>query len=232
MYNIKKRFTLIELLVVTGLMVLMVSLALPAFSRMTGNNKVDVMTSSVKTALEQAQSTAVSRNVTVAVIFVLDKCDSSIADFAYGGYRLAEVEYTTKDTEKENGTKEPVTGWYFKRWISDSYLNKPDGAAVVAAVEADDTKDKSADDSGKPSKAEEKIDEFIEVNDVEDGIKGKCAVVFKSTGESVNNSMYLVVATADIAAKSGGGAELKKISEDDFRLLRTNQFTGRVDYVD
>ncbi len=232
MYKIKKRFTLIELLVVAGLMVLMVSLALPAFSRMTGNNKVDVMTSNIKTALEQAQSTAVSRNVPVAVIFVLDQCDSSIADFAYGGYRLAEVEDTTKELTNENGEKKPVSGWFFKRWVTDSYLNKPDGAALVAAVVADDAKDKSADDTGKPSEAVEKIDELVEIKEVEDGIKGKCAVVFKSTGESFNESMYLVVANADVAVKAGGGAELKKISKDDFRLLRTNQFTGRVDYVD
>lgn len=232
MYKIKKRFTLIELLVVAGLMVLMVSLALPAFSRMTGNNKVDVMTSNIKTALEQAQSTAVSRNVSVAVIFVLDKCDSSIADFAYGGYRLAEVEATAKELTNENGEKELVSGWFFKRWVTDSYLNKPDGAALVAAVVADDAKDKSADDTGKPSEAVEKIDELIEIKEVEDGIKGKCAVVFKSTGESFNESMYLVVANADVAVKAGGGAELKKILKDDFRLLRTNQFTGRVDYVD
>jgi type II secretory pathway pseudopilin PulG len=232
MYRAKKRFTLIELLVVAGLMVLMVSLALPAFSKMTGNNKVDVMTSNIKTALEQAQSTAVSRNVPVAVIFPLDKCNSDIASFAYGGYRLAEVEITTREVEKENGTKEPVTGWFFKRWISDSYLNTPDGAALVASVKSDDSKDKSGDDDGKPAKAEEKIEEFIEVKDVEDGISGNCAVIFKATGESVNNSMYLVVATADVTAESGGGAKLNKVSADDFRLLRTNQFTGRVDYVD
>ena len=232
MYRAKKRFTLIELLVVAGLMVLMVSLAMPAFSRMTGNNKVDVMTSNIKTALEQAQSTAVSRNVPVAVIFPLDKCNKDVADFAYGGYRLAEVENTTKEVEKEDGTKEPVSGWFFKRWISDSYMNRPDGAALVAAVESDDDKDKSKDDTDKPEKAEEKLDELIDVKEIEDGISGKCAVIFKATGESVNNSMYIVVATAEVNVKSGGGAELQKISEDDFRLLRTNQFTGRVDYVD
>ena len=37
-----QHFTLLELLLVMGLMALMVSFALPAFSRMTGNNKVDI----------------------------------------------------------------------------------------------------------------------------------------------------------------------------------------------
>lgn len=227
MYRAKKRFTLIELLVVAGLMVLMVSLAMPAFSKMTGNNKVDVMASNIKTALEQAQSTALSRNIPVAVIFPLDNCDKSISDYAFGGYRLAEVELKGVEVDGEIKTE-----YYFKRWISDTYLNKTDGAALVAAVKADDSKDKSADDSGKPTKAENKLDKLIKVNDVPDGISGNCAVVFKAIGESVNVSMYLVVATAEVNAKSGSGAELKNISADDFRLLRTNQFTGRVDYVD
>ena len=216
----KQRFTLIELLLVMGLMGLMVTLALPAFSRMAGNNKIDIMTSNIKTALEQGQSTAVSRNCYVAVVFPLAAAEADVKDYNFGGYRLAEV--------KPTGTN--GTDYTFVKWISESYMNKPDGAYIVGSS----TK-KFSPDATDESTTHKKVPSEVKTGNFEkfEGIKGsvpdvdltKCkAVIFKSTGECVNSDMYICIANAD--------ADTLKVSNMyDYRQLELNQFTGRVDYV-
>ncbi|MBO5765857.1 MAG: hypothetical protein J6S24_06200, partial [Lentisphaeria bacterium] len=52
------------------------------------------------------------------------------------------------------------------------------------------------------------------------------SVIFKPTGESVNNEMYLVIASGSVA-----GTTLKTEKPEDFRQLKLNPFTGRVEYV-
>ena len=224
MKRIKNNFTLIELMVVMGLMVLMITLALPAFSKMSGNNKADIMTSGIKTALEQGQSTAVSRNCCVAVVFPSGTPTGSAADYVYGGYRLAEVEASG-------------TSYSFVKWISENYQNKPDGAALVLTAAATD--DAATPASGNSSsdtiketlsisgKNDISYSDFLTVSSLPDGITGNSSVVFKPTGECVNASMYLYIAGADTS-----GTAPANIANNDFRLLRVNQFTGKVDYVE
>lgn len=213
--SIKTRFTLIELLLVMGLMGLMVTIALPAFSRMTGNNKLDVMASNIKIALEQGQSTAVSRNCYVAVVFPNAVSDDEAYSYAYsyGGYRLAEV--TTTDG----------ANFVFKRWISDSYLNKPDGAYLV---EARATVLKAGKDSAAANfngaELNGNVKGFLPADGIDEELKS--SVIFKPTGESVNNEMYLVIASGSVA-----GTTLKTEKPEDFRQLKLNPFTGRVEYV-
>ena len=209
--SIKTRFTLIELLLVMGLMGLMVTIALPAFSRMTGNNKLDVMASNIKIALEQGQSTAVSRNCYVAVVFPNADCHADVREYSYGGYRLAEV--TTTDG----------ANFVFKRWISDSYLNRPDGAYLA---EARATVLKAGSDKAAENFNNAELNGNVTGFLAADGIGGKSSVIFKPTGESVNNEMYLVIASGSVA-----GTTLKTEKPEDFRQLKLNPFTGRVEYV-
>ena len=211
--SIKTRFTLIELLLVMGLMGLMVTIALPAFSRMTGNNKLDVMASNIKIALEQGQSTAVSRNCYVAVVFPNAVSDDEAYSYAYsyGGYRLAEV------------TSTDGANFVFKRWISDSYLNRPDGAYLV---EARATVLKAGSDKVAENFNAAELNGNVTGFLTADGIGGKSSVIFKPTGESVNNEMYLVIASGSVA-----GTTLTTEKREDFRQLKLNPFTGRVEYV-
>ena len=217
----KQRFTLIELLLVMGLMGLMVTLALPAFSRMAGNNKIDIMTSNIKTALEQGQSTAVSRNCYVAVVFPNSDCQKKIAEYAFGGYRLAEV----KSDDDETFT--------FVRWINDDYMNKPEGA-YLAAVQITKLK------VGTDSVGAKFVNSGLKtISGLDDGITGNVAVIFKSTGECKNSNLYFVIASGnvtveDIEKKKDNEAvkpELETTKATDYRQLYLNQFTGRVDYV-
>ena len=222
----KIRFTLVELLLVMGLMGLMVTLALPAFSRMTGNNKVDIMTSNVKTALEQGQSTAVSRNCYIAVVFPISSNKSDVKEFNFGGYRLAEVEPTdTADSETDaNGvTTETSSKYKFVRWISESYMNIPEGAMMVATK------------SGKFTVAPEgvKSGNFGDLlslagttgsGNAGSSLAGCKVIIFKSTGECVNSNMYICIASVNEDS-------MTVPNEYDFRQIFLNQFTGRVDYV-
>ena len=216
--KIKQQFTLIELLLVMGLMGLMVTLALPAFSRMTGNNKVDVMTSNIKTALEQGQSTAVSRNCCVAVVFPLSSSDNDAKDYNFGGYRLAEVSTTDGDN------------YTFVRWISETYQNMPDGAFIVADSKKpkpgknETIKYKDKDNLLSKDIDEAKAENFSQMRSVAGSqLTGCKAVIFKPTGECVNGDMYICIATAD--------ASYTVANKADFREIFLNQFTGRVNYV-
>lgn len=217
----KQRFTLIELLLVMGLMGLMVTLALPAFSRMTGNNKIDIMTSNIKTALEQGRSTAVSRNCYVAVVFPLAAEEADVKDYNFGGYRLAEV--------KPTGTN--GTDYTFVKWISESYMNKPDGTFMTAArsskFTAAGTSVKSENFTGTITVTADDSDPKVDLpkGDLPNVDLAKCwFVVFKRTGECANDDMYICIANAD-------SGTLEVSNRDDFRQLSLNQFTGRVEYA-
>lgn len=214
--KINNRFTLIELLVVMGLMVLMVSLAMPAFSRMAGNNKVDVMASNIKTALEQGQSTAVSRNCYVAVVFPLASDKADVKKYNFGGYRLAEV------------VQEPAgsTTYKFTKWISEAYSNVPDGALMVSD-NSSKTEAYTAIKDAKLTLAAADESNFTKMTSVTATVADfpdKCkAVIFKPTGECVNEDMYICIASADTGS-------LKITNTSDFSFLYLNQFTGRVEY--
>ena len=216
----QNRFTLIELLVVMGLMVLMVSLALPAFSRMAGNNKLDIMASNISTALAQGQSTAVGRNCYVAVVFPNKNCDKAIIEYAFGGYRLAEL----KSEDGENFT--------FVRWINDSYMNSPNGAYLVEVrtTVLKDTTDKDNNKKDAQAADEFKGDGLKSVAGLPDNITGNTSVIFKSTGESVNSEIYFVIASGKVTADTNSNS-LATIEPADFRQIKLNPFTGRAEYV-
>lgn len=220
--KIKQQFTLIELLLVMGLMGLMVTLALPAFSRMTGNNKVDVMTSNIKTALEQGQSTAVSRNCCVAVVFPLSSTDNDAKDYNFGGYRLAEV--ITGEPDKDGEGNNTSCSYKFSKWISETYQNLPDGAFIVADSGSKFTAAKDKAEAANFSKMLSLAGTTGAAN-ADSSLAGCKAVIFKPTGECVNDDMYICIATAD------AGDSYKVANKDDFRQIFLNQFTGRVDYV-
>ena len=222
----KIRFTLVELLLVMGLMGLMVTLALPAFSRMTGNNKVDVMTSNIKIALEQGQSTAVSRNCYVAVVFPISSDKTDVKEYNFGGYRLAEVEPTdTPDSETDaNGVKKETSSKYkFVRWIGEAYTNMPEGVMMVASSDSKFTVAPAKVESGN-------FDDFLSLagttgsSNAGSSLSGCKVVIFKSTGECENGDMYICIASVDEGT-------MKVPNEYDFRQIFLNQFTGRVDYV-
>lgn len=216
--RIKSRFTLVELLVATGLMVMMVSLALPAFSRMMGNNKVDVMASNIKTAIEQGQSTAVGRNCYIAVVFPLTSTKAK--NYNFGGYGIVEVKPSEPDKDGENVTS---SSYKFSRWVSESFTNRPDGALLISDGS-------SKDDTVKAEAMEGNFTELKALagttgsSNSENSLAGCKAVIFKPTGECVNNSMYIYIAAADTSS-------LKVPNTSDFRCLYLNQFTGRVEYV-
>lgn len=217
----KQRFTLIELLLVMGLMGLMVTLALPAFSRMTGNNKVDIMTSNIKIALEQGQSTAVSRNCYVAVVFPLSSTKSELKNYNFGGYRLAEVELS--DPDKDDGGQNTSSSYKFTRWIGEVYTNMPDGAMMIADSSTKFGEAKASAAAGNFSKMLSLAGTTGAAN-AENSLAGCQTVIFKPTGECVNDDMYICIASAN-------SEDLKVANTDDFRQIFLNQFTGRVDYV-
>lgn len=218
--KIKNRFTLVELLVVMGLMALMISLAVPAFSRMTKNNEADVMASSIKTALEQGQSTAVGKNCYVAVIFPLSSTKNNVKAYNYGGYRVAEVVSADPDKDGENVTS---SSYKFKRWISESYTNAPGDALMVADGNSKVTEVSETVKAGNFSKMQALAGTTGDANS-ENALAGCKAVIFKPTGECVNEDMYISIAVAD-------SKNLKVFNTSDFRQLYLNQFTGRVEYV-
>ena len=250
--RVKRRcndFTLVELLVVICLASLLFGIVLPAFSRMVTGSSVDRLASNLKLRLEQTQSHAASSRRHAALILPNGTAGSTgtwkaAAEGAarLGGSRMCYVDTpSTADFSSD-----------FKNWVPDDDWTRPErGAFLIGAYSEDPLKDDGTlkdkgSGAGKISYAESRDGGLVTGDDAAAGTKGKplknignyggasgstrsnCAVVFSPRGQVRNiRETYLVVAEAmDDGGKfifPGGGVH-------NFRVLRVDHITGRVEY--
>lgn len=102
----KSLFTIIELLLVISIAGVMLSVAVPAFSRMIKGSASDIATRELMGKINAARSYAITNETYVALVFPGVSSDSSDFQkrFGYRAYRVCEV------TPKE-------AGYRFLRWI-------------------------------------------------------------------------------------------------------------------
>ena len=234
-------FTLVELLVVICLASLLFGIVLPAFSRMVTGSAVDRLSSSLKLRLEQAQSNAASSRRHVALILPGGSETTWSGDkekaARLGGSRMCYVDTPgTADFSSK-----------FQRWIPDEDWTQPDrGAFLIGVYKADPTKDDGTlkdkgTGSGKISYAESLAGTLPDATSGQDkplkdvkeydgggDTRGNCAILFSPKGSMRNTKeVYLVVAEAMVNGGSflfpGGGVH-------NFRVLRVDHVTGRVEY--
>ena len=116
-FKIKQKFTLVELLVVIGVMGLLMSMAMPQFTKLIVGNSVNRATTEFSSALSYARTYAISkrREVTVRVFIpengrdvkayrleYLSKTDSKYYDI-YSGQKIDKPELNKIDGKKLEG---------------------------------------------------------------------------------------------------------------------------------
>ena len=244
-------FTLVELLVVICLASLLFGIILPAFSRMVTGSAVDRLASNLKLRLEQTQSqAAVSRRHTALILphtpaaapfpapapadSAEVKNEKTKAQAArLGGSRMCYVDNVTLSATP------PAAD--FKSWVPNEEWSRPErGAFLIQAT--DKESDVAAEGSqqavgngtngGLATNIVSTGTPLLTVNSYEGGTaRGSCAVVYSPNGNMRNQKdIYLVVAEAMINGSKlifpGGG----DAGAHNFRALKINHITGRVEY--
>ena len=249
--QVKRRcddFTLVELLVVICLASLLFGIVLPAFSRMVTGSAVDRLSSNLKLRLEQTQSqAAVSRRPTALILpngTDTVWTDSQEKAARLGGSRMCYVDNVNISSSPPSAD--------FKSWVPNEDWTRPERGAFLVRItdtpqysnEDDPTKTKgvaaegglqhvgNGTNSGANTVAAENSTALLTINSYNGGAaRSSCAVVYSPNGNMRNQKdIYLVVAEAMINGSKlifpGGG----DAGAHNFRALKINHITGRVEY--
>ena len=226
------RFTLIELLVVVALTSMLMALGVPAFVRMIRGNKVDECARNIKLGLEQAQMHAASERRYVAVIFPSGSVSDSLKPYRLGGFRTAYVRKKGKD------------GYEFSKWLDTEWRNMPKNA-ILARVGNGAFSTANGDITGCTQTATDDLAGASVLKEIT-GIKddgghaldaGKyTALIFTPYGGVVGSSKYYLLVSEAIVegdaityptANTTGGNRTSN-----YRVLRVNNLTGRVEFCE
>lgn len=114
------KYTLTELLVVMAIMGILLSIAMPAFNRLTQGNKVTAASNNLGGAMGQARSQAILNRKYVAVIMPVTGVP---ARYLFKSYRLC---YVTPPSDISSTT------FTFDRWLEDSIWHFFPAGTIIA----------------------------------------------------------------------------------------------------
>ena len=211
MYIRNKRFTLIELIVVIVLMGMLLTLALPAFSRMAVGSTVEAGLRTFSAKLTQARQVAITEHQYVALIMPDEEDLGDDNSHNYSCYRVAKV--------KRSGESD----FTFSEWLDGSSWNYlPNGAYIQIREGGCDIKiDGIFDTANQQIKPLETIDEK--------GQAGRYvkAIVLQPNGIPIS-SISGPVPEIKIGEGYWSGTKLDDRGKDNnFFTIKLNKFTGR-----
>lgn len=240
------KFTLVELLVVICIASLLMGLVLPAFNRMVTGSAVDRLASNLKVRIERAQAHSASSRRYVALMLPNGSdwsTDTHVKNSRLGGSRMCYVDDVKIEGEGEN--KEYTA--QFARWVPDEDWITPERGALLVAVSSSDPVDAAGNlDSSvtyikhgkemtgsivngskeaKPLKKTKgvKFSSSEGEKDVSDS-----AIVFSPRGGVRSTAdVYLVIAEAMV---DSGNVLYPGGQINNFRVLKINRLTGKVEY--
>ena len=97
-----KHFTLIELIMVMGVMILLASIAIPAYSSLFSGRKTTLAANKVGAAIMTARAHAVSSKTYTAILFI----KVALADKGYTCFHMAEVYHNSDSSD-----------YLWRRWV-------------------------------------------------------------------------------------------------------------------
>ncbi len=233
-----RHFTLIELLVVVGIMLVLLGVSVPAFSRIVRGRSVDNASRMVSSQLMLARAEAVSKRRYVAVI--MPGHNFSAPDdgnpYCYGSFRTAWVEY---DEANDNYT--------FDGWVEGTSWTFLPLGAVIAYIDYDQTEPSSmkydeSDDiyelrgdenwftGGKNSKDESGNVEEESGTVMIDGQTQSAevrAVVFAPNGRCVNKVHITLIE----GVVSSGSKAIESANEHNIHVMEVSRLTGQLKYL-
>lgn len=169
----KSHFTIIELLLVISIAGVMLSVAVPAFSRMIKGSASGIAVRELMGKINAARSYAISNGTYVALVFPGDSGDNSDFQkrFGYRAYRVCEV--------APDGT-----GYRFLRWIPGENWQYFPGGILLGYGTEDEPPVKAKNDDEKTADGTEIIHPDLSCN-----IGGRS---YSESGTTKNIANYLV----------------------------------------
>ena len=196
----KNNFSLIELLCVIVIVILLFSIAIPAFNTLTKGESVESGARIVGSQLKAARIHAVTNREYVALI--IPTTESLLSDYLYKAYRPCIVN----------------SSYVFQEWVpGEKWEFLPTGAAIL------DVDNNTGYDAGAFTSASEITGvDFSDIGGgaLVDDVKG---IVFSPSGKAVGSRKYVIIGSSALLE---GGVTSTSNQVD----ITIDQYSGRVSY--
>lgn len=248
-------FTLVELLVVIAIMIIIMGFSVPMFSKISFGNAVDGASRMISSQLSLARAEAVAKRQYIAIVMpgtdFKQPADGATTDeYHFRSFRAAIVEEISGESKKFDFVKWfPGTEWGFLP--KGAVLAEADGDAAessetsgVECVEeyaSSELKSRHVSSKWLNSNKLESDDSatMTVVKDTSSAkmVEGKTndkvrAIIFQPNGRVVGGQNMYVTLVEGVAAESGSDFILTNGNTNNMRLMKINQYTGKVTYLD
>ena len=250
-------FTLVELLVVIAIMIIIMGFSVPMFSKISFGNAVDGASRMISSQLSLARAEAVAKRQYIAIVmpgkdFEQPTDGEKTDEYNFRAFRAAIVE---KDDAAE-------TTFKFKEWFPGTEWGFLPKGAVLAEADGDGVTTSSSDTdvecveeyNGTELKSRHVSSKWLDSNKLEgddnttmtivkdkDGstekmVDGKTndkvrAIIFQPNGRVVGGQNMYVTLVEGVATGNGNYV-LANGNTANMRLMKINQYTGKVTYLD
>jgi type II secretory pathway pseudopilin PulG len=194
----------VELLTVMIIMMIVMTIALPAFRRLTGGTGVEAAARMVGAQLRLARQEAIAQRKRIAILFPAAGQVTDPPDVGYQAFRACIV-------DRSNA---------FQSWVENTSWQYVPTGTVIAEVDDDHTggiDDPPSDGGGT----------LVSGVPEDTGAVGVRAVVFMPTGKLVGERRYATVVEGTVPAN--GGAVLVKNRANYIHAV-VDQYTGRISF--
>ena len=248
-------FTLVELLVVLAIMVIIMGFSVPMFSKMSFGNAVDGSSRMISSQLSLARAEAVAKRQYIAIVmpgkdFKQPEDGEKTDEYNFRSFRAAIVEATDESKEFDFVKWFPGTEWTFLP--KGAVIAEADGDGVTTS--SSDTGVECLEDyNGTELKSRHVTDKWLDSNKLESDdnttmtvvkdtssakmVEGKTndkvrAIIFQPNGRVVGGQNMYVTLVEGVAGESGSSYVLTNGNKDNMRLMKINQYTGKITYLD
>ena len=247
-------FTLVELLVVIAIMIIIMGFSVPMFSKISFGNAVDAASRMISSQLSLARAEAVAKRQYIAIIMPGEKFDQpedgkKTDEYNFRAFRAAIVEATDESKKFDFVKWFPGTEWGFLP--KGAVLAEADGDAVTTSPSATGV-ECLEDYEGTELKTRQVTDKWLDSNKltsddsttmtiVKDTSSAKMvtggtnnevrAIIFQPNGRVVGGqNMYVTLVEGVVTGE--GNYVLANGNTNNMRLMKINQYTGKVTYLD
>ena len=247
-------FTLVELLVVIAIMIIIMGFSVPMFSKISFGNAVDGASRMISSQLSLARAEAVAKRQYIAIVmpgkkFTQPDDGKTTDEYNFRAFRAAIVEATDESKEFDFVQWFPGTEWGFLP--KGAVLAEADGDGVTTS-NSDTGVECLEDYNGTELKSRHVSSKWLDANKLEGDdsatmtvvkdtssakmVDGKTndkvrAIIFQPNGRVVGGQNMYVTLVEGVPTGEGSYV-LANGNTNNMRLMKINQYTGKVTYLD